>query len=356
MIKKIISFMLITFLIIGTVGCSSKGEEKIVEPISKTEFFMGTVVKVTTYNGGSEEILDKVFNRVKEIEDSVSINKNNTELDKLNENAGKSPVKLSDTAYEVVKRALYFSEESKGGYDLTIGPLVKLWSIGLPEAKVPTKEEIDAVKSQIDYSKVIMNDETKEVFLSEENMAIDLGSIAKGYAADEIVKMLKTEGVEQAIVDLGGNIYAMGKKNNESDWKIGIQNPFDNRGNVVGTIEVHDKTVVTSGIYERYIEKDGVKYHHILNPKTGYPYESEIAGVSIISDKSIDGDALSTLIFTKGIEEGVKFLNEIDSVEAIFISKDKKVYLTSGMKDKFKLLNQEFVISDFEGGSVDENK
>ncbi len=249
-----------------------------------------------------------------------------------------------------------FSEESKGGYDLTIGPLVKLWSIGLPEAKVPTKEEIDAVKSQIDYSKVIMNDETKEVFLSEENMAIDLGSIAKGYAADEIVKMLKTEGVEQAIVDLGGNIYAMGKKNNESDWKIGIQNPFDNRGNVVGTIEVHDKTVVTSGIYERYIEKDGVKYHHILNPKTGYPYESEIAGVSIISDKSIDGDALSTLIFTKGIEEGVKFLNEIDSVEAIFISKDKKVYLTSGMKDKFKLLNQEFVISDFEGGSVDENK
>ncbi len=340
--KKIIVLIISLFLIIGSTACNNTSESLNSEPISRLELFMGTAIKVTLYNGGSEEILDKVFNRILEIENLVSINKENTELVNLNKNSGVKPVKLSETTYDIIDKGIYYSQMSQGGYDVTIGPLVKLWSIGLPEEKVPTNEEIEETIKNIDYSKVIMNDKTKEVFLKEENMMIDLGSIAKGYVADEVVNILKEENIKEAIIDLGGNIYALGLKNGDTKWKIGIQNPFDNRGEVVGVVEVSDKSVVTSGIYERFIEKDGVRYHHILNPKTGYPYETNIAGVSIISDKSVDADALSTLVFTKGVEEGIKFVESLKNVDAIFVTNDKKVYTTKEVKDNFKILNDEF--------------
>lgn len=345
--KKLFGIIMTILLVFGVVGCSkditkNSEQQSAQEPLSRTEIFMGTVVKVTLYDNASEEILDKAFDRVVEIEDLVSINKENTELDELNDNAGIKSVKLSDTTYDIIEKGVVYSKLSEGGYDLTIGPLVKLWSIGLPEANVPTEEKIQETIKKIDYAKVELNPETKEVFLSEEGMIIDLGSIAKGYAADEIVKILKEEGVTQAIVDLGGNIFAMGLKQGNKNWKIGIQNPFDNRGSSVGSVEVTDKSVVTSGVYERYLEKDGVKYHHILNPKTGYPYETDIVGVSIVADKSIDADALSTLVFTKGIEEGIKFVEKLDGVDAIFINDKNEVYVTNGLKGNFKIINESF--------------
>ena len=340
--KKIVIFISL-ILMIFIVGCSTKDVDN---PISRTEIIMGTTVGVTLYENGSEEVLDKVFKRVQEIENLVSINKEETEIDKLNENAGISPVKLSDTSFEIIEKALYYSKLSTGGYDLTVGPLVKLWNIGLPEAKVPTQEEIDEVIKNIDYKKVVLNKDTKEVFLSQKGMLLDLGSIAKGYAADEIVKILKEENINSAIIDLGGNIYALGLKEGNKNWKIGIQNPFDNRGKIVGSLEVSNKTVVTSGVYERYIEQDGQTYHHILNPETGYPYETDIAGVSIIADKSIDGDALSTLVFTKGLEKGLELVENIDGVDAIFITNNKEVYVTKDLKDNFKITNEEFILKN----------
>jgi len=341
--KKLIAIIMAIVLPIGLIGCTKEQKS---ESIGRTEVIMGTVVKVTLYDGGSDEILDKVFERIAEIENLVSINKEGTELDELNENAGIKGVKVSDTSYDIIKRGLYYSKLSNGGYDITIGPLVKLWSIGLPEAKVPTQEEIDKTIKNIDYSKVKINPDTKEVFLSEKGIMLDLGSIAKGYAADEIVKILREEGVKQAIVDIGGNIYAMGLKNGDTDWKIGIQNPFDDRGNVLGSVEISDKTVVTSGVYERFIEKDGVKYHHILNPDTGYPYETDIVAVSIIADKSIDADALSTLIFTKGLDEGLSFVEKLDAIDAVFITNEKKVYITEGLRSNFKVTDESFKLSN----------
>ena len=340
--KKIVIFISL-ILMIFIVGCSTKDVDN---PISRTEIIMGTTVGVTLYENGSEEVLDKVFKRVQEIENLVSINKEETEIDKLNENAGISPVKLSDTSFEIIEKALYYSKLSSGGYDLTVGPLVKLWSIGLPEAKVPSQEEIEEIIKNIDYTKVELNKDTKEVFLSQKGMLLDLGSIAKGYAADEIVKILKEENINSAIIDLGGNIYALGLKEGNKNWKIGIQNPFDNRGKIVGSLEVSNKTVVTSGVYERYIEQDGQTYHHILNPETGYPYETDIAGVSIIADKSIDGDALSTLVFTKGLEKGLELVENIDGVDAIFITNNKEVYVTKDLKDNFKITNEEFILKN----------
>lgn len=335
--------IVISILAIGNIGCV---KEDINQPISQTEIFMGTPISITLYDGGNQKILDKVFEKIVEIEDLVSINKENTEITKLNESAGVEKVKLSNLSYDILKKGIEYSKLSNGSYDITIGPLVKLWSIGLEGAKVPSKDEINETIGYIDYNNIEINDYTKEAFLTKEGMEVDLGSIAKGYAADEVVKILKQEGIRSAIIDLGGNIYALGSKNSDNNWKVGIQDPFSDRGKVIGAVEVFDKTVVTSGIYERFIEEYGVRYHHILNPKTGYPYETDIAGVSIIADNSIDADALSTLTFTKGVKEGLKFVENLDNVDAIFITNDKKIYLTENIKDNFKLMNNDFEISN----------
>ena len=343
MSKKIITIILIFILSIGNIGCDKEDTN---QPISRTEIFMGTPISITLYDGGNQKVLDKAFEKIVEIEDSVSINKENTEITKLNKSAGIDNVKLSDLSYDILKKGIEYSRLSNGTYDITIGPLVKLWSIGLEDAKVPSKDEINETIGYIDYNNVKINDSTKEAFLTKKGMEVDLGSIAKGYAADEVAKILKQEGVNSAIIDLGGNIYALGSKNSDSNWKVGIQDPFSDRGEVIGALEVSDKTVVTSGIYERFIEEDGVRYHHILNPKTGYPYETDITGVSIIADNSIDADALSTLTFTKGLKDGLKFVEDLDNVDAIFITNDKQIYMTENIKNNFKLMNNDFKISN----------
>lgn len=343
-LKKYIASALIMLSTISLFsGCSNN---TLKEPLTRTELFMGTVITITLYDQGSDKVLDKAFDRVREIEELVSINDGETQLTDVNKNAGIKPVSVSEDTYDMVKVGLDYSEKSSGSFDIAVGPLVKLWSIGLPEAKVPTSEEIVQVLDDVDYKKVKLNDDEKTIFLEKEGMMLDLGAVAKGYTADEIVEVLEEEGVNSAIVDLGGNIFALGSKKDNANWKIGVQNPLSDRGETLGVIEVVDKSIVTSGVYERFIEKDGVKYHHILNPKTGYPYENEIAGVSIISDKSIDGDCLSTLIFSLGVEKGLEFVNSMDGVEAIFVTKDKKVYLTTGMKDNFKITNAEYVINN----------
>ena len=327
--KKLLTMIVISILAMGNIGCA---KEDINQPISQTEIFMGTPISITLYDGGNQKILDKVFEKIVEIEDLVSINKENTEITKLNESAGVEKVKLSNLSYDILKKGIEYSKLSNGSYDITIGPLVKLWSIGLEGAKVPSKDEINETIGYIDYNNIEINDSTKEAFLTKEGMEVDLGSIAKGYAADEVVKILKQEGIRSAIIDLGGNIYALGSKNSDNNWNVGIQDPFSDRGEVIGAVEVFDKTVVTSGIYERFIEEDGVRYHHILNPKTGYSYENGLSSVTIISKKSIQGDALSTVCFSLGKEKGLELLNSLEGVSGCFIDENNQVSYSKAFK------------------------
>ncbi|MDU7243189.1 FAD:protein FMN transferase [Clostridium sp.] len=346
--KKYLNYFTISIMLIFSLtilsGCSK--DNKVTEPLSKTELLMGTVVTVTLYDSNDEGILDKVFTKVKELESTLSINENGTLVDKINESAGIEPVKVDYDTYTVIKKGLEYAKLSNGLFDISVGPIVKLWNIGLPEAKVPTQEEIDSRIPLVGYSDVELNDEENTVFLKRQGMMIDLGGVAKGYTADVISDILTEEGVKSAIIDLGGNIFAHGSKVDGSTWRIGIQNPFSDRGDIIGTITVKNKSIVTSGIYERYIEKDGIKYHHILSPKTGYPYENEIAGITIISDKSSDGDALSTSVFAMGVEEGMKFVNTQEGIDAIFVTKDNKIYITDGIRDIFKLTNTDFTLSN----------
>ncbi|VYU18988.1 FAD:protein FMN transferase [Clostridium tertium] len=344
-LAKITLSSLLLILSLGLITSCSKNKAS-QEPLSKSEILMGTTVTVTLYDSNDSKILDKVFNKVKELESTLSINENGTLVDEINENAGIKPVKVDDDTYTLIEKGLEYSNLSNGLFDISVGPIVKLWSIGLPEARVPSLEEIQAKLPLVNYKDVELNDSDKTVYLKNKGMMLDLGGIAKGYTADVISSILTDEGVESAIINLGGNIFTHGKKVNGSDWKIGIQDPFSERGGIIGTLTTSNKSVVTSGIYERYIEEDGVRYHHILNPSTGYPYDNEIAGITIVSDKSIDGDALSTSVFAMGVEEGMKFVNSQSGIDAIFVTKDNKIYLTNEVKNIFELTNSDFTIAN----------
>ncbi|MDI3535253.1 MAG: FAD:protein transferase, partial [Thermosediminibacterales bacterium] len=196
------------------------------------------------------------------------------------------------------------------------------------------------------YNSVLLNSKEKSIMLKKEEMMLDLGGIAKGYAADEVSKILKENHVKHAIVNLGGNVLAYGNKPDGSKWRIGIQKPFAPRGDYAGVVSVINKAVVTSGIYERYFEENGKIYHHILDPETGYPVENNLMSVTIITDKSIDADSLSTSVFAMGLKEGLNLIEKLDNTEAIFITKDSKIYLTSGLKNSFKLTDNSLNIVD----------
>jgi len=341
---KIISIMTIVLLVSILYGCKSKDFISI--PTSKSNFHLGTVISIKIYDKVDESVFDKVFDRIVDIENKMSINIDESEVMNINSKAGLDYVEVSDDTFNVIEKGLHYGEISDGHFDITIGPIVKLWNIGSEDARVPSSEEITTRLPRVNYKNVLIDKEEKRVMLKDKDMIIDLGGIAKGYAADEVKKVLIDNGVKHAIINLGGNIYTLGTKPDKSDWKIGVQNPLESRGAYVGTVKATNKSIVTSGVYERFLEVDDKKYHHIINPFTGYPVENNLAGVSIISDKSIDGDGLSTTIFSLGIEKGKELVERLEGVDAVFVTKDKEIYITEGLKDKFDLVNTEFKLME----------
>lgn len=321
---------------------------KRVNTYSKTMYYLGTVNEVTIYTKSSEakanEILSHCEDIVKDIDNKMNPSTISSGIYKINQNAGKEPVKVSKDTFNVIKASLHYSEVSNDSFDATIGALVQLWNIGNEKAKVPTQEEVNALLPSVDYKNIILDEKNSTVMLKNPETKIDLGGIAKGYAADKVVQYLEGQKIEGAIVNLGGNIYTLGTKDGKTKFNIGIQDPTKPRGNAIGSITTTNNSVVTSGIYERYIEKDGKIYHHILSPKTGYPVENNLSSVTIISDNSMNCDALSTTAFSLGLEKGLKLIEKTPNTEAIFITKDKQIYTTPGLKDSFKLTDSSFTI------------
>lgn len=350
LIRRILltSFMILSLIV---VGCEAKPNEETVntqiQPKSESYFIYDTLVTVRVYdNDITSQHFAELDERMKEIEGKLSRTLNTSEIFKVNENAGISPVVVSDETYEVVKKAMKYAEESNGKFNPAIGPLVSLWNIGHEDAHVPSEEELAKTLPLINYRDIEMNDEQKSIYLKKAGMAIDLGGIGKGYAADQIAEYLVANGFNSAIIDLGGNIYALGKKPDGNEWTIGIQDPDVSRGNQLGKLKVENKTIVTSGVYERYFVEDGKNYHHIFDSSTGFPVDNELVSVSIITDKSADADALSTTVFSLGLKEGLAFVEKQPNVEAIFITKDKKVYITPGLKGNWELTNDAYQMAE----------
>ena len=334
------SMLLVLFVIAGCNKKSAVDTPKInKEPYSDQQTLIGTYVQIRIYDDGKEAVLKKSFDKVKDLGDRITVNEKGSEIDEINDQAGIKPVKVSNDVYELIKRAAEYSADSDGGFDMAIGPVTQLWHIGFPDAKKPSQAEIDKALKLVNYKKVQLNDKEKTVYLEEKGMALDLGAIAKGFITDEVVKVLEENDVRTAIVDLGGNIYVLGNSPREkgADWNVGIQDPNKARNTVIGKIKESNKTLVTSGIYERYLEVDGQKYHHLFDPNTGYPFDNDIAGVTIITDQSIDGDGLSTAVFSMGVKKGLEYVEDLENVEVIFVTKDDNVYVSKGIEKTFEL-------------------
>ncbi|HGG0418386.1 FAD:protein FMN transferase [Clostridium botulinum] len=341
-IKYVTILLLCICLPLVFVGCDSKSEE----PVSRETYLMGTIINIKAYGKNADKAVQASVDRISDIENKMSLNISTSEINKINKNAGIAPVKVSKNTFDVVKASLIYSEKTKGSFDITVEPLVSIWGIGTDKARIPSKDEINNALKLINYKDVVINEKESTIMLKRKGQAIDLGAIAKGYTADELKKVLLNYNVSSAFLNLGGNVYVLGNKPDKTPWKIGVQNPLEPRGDYLGIVSVSDKSVVTSGNYERFFERNGKRYHHIFDTKTGYPAEKGLISVSIISDKSIDGDALSTSVYTLGLDEGKKLIESLEDVEAVFVTNDKKVYTTSGLKDTFKLTNTDFKLQN----------
>ena len=309
-------------------------------------YVLGTTISIAAAGENAHESIYEAAAKLMDIDNKMSVFKNYSEVFLINENSGMDFQRVSDETFYVIKKALDFSKLSQGSFDPTIRPVTGLWKIGTKDAVVPKGIDIKSMMELVNYKDIEICDSSKSIRLKRKNQKIDLGGIAKGFAADQVRKILLKNGISSAIIDLGGNINALGKKDNKDLWSVGIQNPLKPTGEFVGILSVSDKSVVTSGGYERFFIRNGKRYHHIIDPQTGYPCNSDLISVTVVSDNSIDGDALSTCIFVKGLEEGLKFIKNIEGTEAILITRDRKIYATKGLNNQFKVTNSEFCIED----------
>jgi len=332
-IKSIKTFYIALILLILLTSCSKKNEETVTSVESQSKLLLGTACKITIYDRPSDEAFLQSFERIEDIENKMSIRIATSEISMINDNAGIKPVVVSDDTFEVVKEAIEIASLSNGAFDPTVGPLVSAWNIGSDGARVPPQEEIDSLLPLVGYNMVTLNENDKSVYLEKEGMMLDLGGIAKGYAADEVAKILASHDVNNAIINLGGNVLTVGTRVDGSKWRIGVQNPELERGGYVMVAHLEDQALVTSGPYERFLEVDGVIYHHILDTNTGYPVVTNLTSASIIGDNSFISDALSTAVYSLGLEKGMALINSMDGVEALFIDDEKNIYVSDGFEE-----------------------
>ena len=342
--SRSLTALLILLILTTNISCAPQAEA----PMDRTEFVLGTVCSIRLLDGASKIALELAFKRLFEIEATMSVNTLGTLVGSVNEAAGIQPVKVPQDVLDVTLKALHYARLTDRAFDPTIGPVVKLWNIGLEGERVPEPWEIQEALPLVDAGLVQIDEQASTIYLPKEGMLLDLGGIAKGYAADEVGRILAEHNVKAAVIDLGGNVKVVGRKPDGSKWRIGVQNPSDSRGAYIGIASLGEgATVVTSGIYERYfVDTDGRSYHHIFDTRTGYPVEGDLFSVTVISRSSIDADSLSTAIFAMGLQEGMALVEKLDDVGAIFIDSANRIYVSSDISGLFTLTDKSYTLNE----------
>lgn len=295
---------------------------------------MGTIIHLMVEHQNANLVLDELVERLKEYEMRFSANDARSELMEVNKQAGVMPVKVHPSLYELIKIGKFHSTASNSSLNIAIGPLVQAWRIGFNDAKVPRDTEIHSLLSKTDANNIILDDENETVFLKKTGMFIDLGALAKGFIADLLIREMESMGVRAGMVNLGGNVMTYGHSPNQKDgyWRIGIQHPFLSRGNNIAIVRALNQSVVTSGIYERKLTVNKQTYHHILDPQTGYPIQTEIAALTIVSKKSVDGEIWTGRLFGKSPAEILDTLDGIEDVAGIVVTMDGELYYSESLK------------------------
>lgn len=328
---QILAVCLFVMLCSGCAGSPKK--------VSKSGFYFDTIITITLYGTEDGTYIDQCFALASECEHKFSNTLSDSEITRINENAGQFVTVSSDTL-ELIRTGIHYGELSGGKFDITIGKLSGLWNISeiaknsqdddnkAAPSVLPNAGDVEEALSHVDYHKIVIDQ--NQVMLTDPGAAIDLGGIAKGYIADRMREYLRGEGITAGIINLGGNILTLGEKADHAMYSIGIQKPFADSGAILGALKVKDASVVSSGVYERYFRVDGKLYHHILDIGTGYPVENDLTQVTIISPYSIDGDALSTTCFVLGLTDGMALVESMGGIEAMFVTADGELHFSSG--------------------------
>lgn len=327
----LISLLLIAFLCTMVfIGNSSKKE-----PVKTNLFAMDTIMSFTLY-GEKENCTaasDALSGEIIRLEKLLSATDTSSEVYKLNQDG--QLTNASDDTLFLIERAVETSNLTDGLFDISVYPLVELWGFPTDECHVPSDTDLHSKRNLIDYTKISVNKPTKSVSFEEKGMKITLGGIAKGYVSDRAVKILHENGVESALLSLGGNIVAVGEKPDGSLWQVAIAHP-DGDGKLLGAVSVKNKCVISSGGYERYFEENGVNYHHILDPQTGYPAENGLTSVTIITEDGTMGDALSTALYVMGKENACDFWRRRSAdFDMVLATSEGKILVSEGIADSF---------------------
>jgi len=309
--KSVLFVLLLSFVFI--FGCAKEQGYK------GARLVMGTVWEITAYGDKAAclEAIEEAFKEVERVSKVFSIFDENSEVSIINKTAGISKIKLSDEAYDLIGKSIYFSEISGGVFDITITPLMRMWGFVDRKPRVPTDEEIKRALDLVGYENIVLDEKTKEISFKKNGVELDFGAIAKGYGVDRAVLVLKKYGIQSALVNGGGNIYCIGAPPGKNFWNIGIKDPLT-QDRILKTIELKDQAVATSGGYENYFIINGKKYCHIIDPRTGMPCEG-ILSATVIAEDATTADALSTACFVLGKQKGEELLRKVPGARGIIL-------------------------------------
>lgn len=302
------------------------------EEASKDIFAMDTYMTVTAYGAKAQEAVDEAEAEIQRLDELLSTGNEESEIAQLNQN--KSAILSEDAGY-LVERALELNKETDGAFDIAIYPVMEAWGFPTQNYQVPTADTLESLLKLADASQIIYDENSRKISFDREGMKIDLGGIAKGYTSSRIMDIYKENNISSGLVNLGGNVQALGTKPDGSKWRVAVQSPDDTE-DYLGILSVEDKAVITSGGYERYFEQDGKTYHHIINPKTGYPAENGLTSVTVVSEDGTLADGLSTSLFIMGKEEAIEFWKaHSEEFDIIMLTDEGKLYVTEGIQDDF---------------------
>ncbi|MBT9169130.1 MAG: FAD:protein FMN transferase [Syntrophomonadaceae bacterium] len=336
-IAIVVSQILLVFFIINMVrsGGPLGGPKRLV----RTEFLMDTVVETMIYTANSkagENALSAAFFEAVRLEAILNRHRAGSELKAINLLAGKEPLSVSADTFTNISLALEVGRLTSGAFDLTVAPLLELWGFATGNTVVPSQQELAKVLPLVDYRRVRLTEEGMQVFLENDGMKVDLGGIAKGYIVDKAVEVLQAAGISSGTVDAGGDIRVIGSKPDGSPWRIGIRHPRERR-ELVAIVDLRDKAIVTSGDYERFFTVGGQRYHHLLDPQTGLPVRG-VTSVTIVAPNAFTADAYSTAVFVMGQERGMALVESLPELEAIIITEDGQIHLSSGLEGQVEIL------------------
>lgn len=318
--------LLLALLLFALAGCQPQPR-----PLARTDYLLDTVVTLTLY-GAREEDLDAAFAEIRRLSDLLDAYSAVSDLGRLQAAAGQAPVTLSPETMELLAFAKTMYEKTGGYLDVTVGPLIDLWDIR-NGGHYPTAEELAAARDLLGMDDLILDEANGTAYLARPGMRVDLGALAKGYIADKVKALLLNRGVKSGVIDLGRNILLIGEKPGGAAFSIGVQSPSSS-GELLRVLALKDRSLVTSGTYERFFEHDGQRYHHVLDPFTGFPADTNLSAVTVLSGSSLWGDALSTACLLLGVEQGMALVDSIPDMEALFVRTDGTVVTSAGFPEK----------------------